>query len=155
MNERDINLLMQRAHLYESMEKYKQGVADLKLVLKIDPQHRMAILELVRLTDLAGLRKAPSALRSFPLTIEMIHDMRCLLTLESKILCVKLTFSFRGRFCIHDSSLYSEQLMSYLCTRHFMLCTHCWATTTLLVNESSLKSCFPLAAMWEKMIGGA
>ncbi|KAH8954848.1 hypothetical protein BDL97_08G102900 [Sphagnum fallax] len=49
MDEGSVEKLMQRAHLYESMEKYKLSVSDLKKVLKIEPGHRMATLTLNRL----------------------------------------------------------------------------------------------------------
>jgi hypothetical protein len=49
MDEGSVEKLMQRAHLYESMEKYKLSVADLKKVLKLEPTHRMATLTLNRL----------------------------------------------------------------------------------------------------------
>ncbi|BBM97331.1 hypothetical protein Mp_1g04890 [Marchantia polymorpha subsp. ruderalis] len=45
----DTTLIMQRASLYESMEKYKLGVADLKMVTKLDPSNRLAVATLVRL----------------------------------------------------------------------------------------------------------
>eukprot|EP00250_Pteridium_aquilinum_P010050 c19115_g1_i1 orf=167-1858(-) len=42
-------ILLQRALLYESMEKYKLGIADLKEVLKREPQNRVANNTLARL----------------------------------------------------------------------------------------------------------
>jgi len=44
-----VELLMQRAHLYESCEKIKLGIADLREVLKIQPGHRLASQTLARL----------------------------------------------------------------------------------------------------------
>jgi hypothetical protein len=52
MDEGSVEKLMQRAHLYESMEKYKLSVSDLKKVLKIEPGHRMATLTLNRLSKM-------------------------------------------------------------------------------------------------------
>jgi hypothetical protein len=49
-----VELLMQRAHLYEGSEKYKLGMADLREVLKIDPGHRMATQTLARLEKMMG-----------------------------------------------------------------------------------------------------
>lgn len=49
MKPNDTTLIMQRASLYESMEKYKLGVADLKMVTKLDPSNRLAVATLVRL----------------------------------------------------------------------------------------------------------
>ncbi|KAG0581241.1 hypothetical protein KC19_4G235500 [Ceratodon purpureus] len=44
-----VELLMQRAHLYESCEKIKLGIADLREVLKIEPSHRLASQTVARL----------------------------------------------------------------------------------------------------------
>lgn len=44
-----VELLMQRAHLYESCEKIKLGIVDLREVLKIQPGHRLASQTLARL----------------------------------------------------------------------------------------------------------
>lgn len=52
MDADNVDLLMQRAHLYEGCEKYKLGMADLREVLKIEPEHRMATLTLARLTKM-------------------------------------------------------------------------------------------------------
>ncbi|KAH7446506.1 hypothetical protein KP509_01G059700 [Ceratopteris richardii] len=46
------SVLLQRALLYESMEKYKLGIADLKEVLKREPQNKVAINTLARLKKL-------------------------------------------------------------------------------------------------------
>lgn len=45
-------MLMQRAVLYESMEKYKKGVDDLREVLKLDPSNRPAMNMLNRLNKM-------------------------------------------------------------------------------------------------------
>ncbi|KAL3684359.1 hypothetical protein R1sor_002381 [Riccia sorocarpa] len=46
---KDTNLIIQRASLYESMEKYKLALADLKLVTQLDPSNRAILGTLVRL----------------------------------------------------------------------------------------------------------
>ncbi|CAI7830406.1 unnamed protein product [Closterium sp. NIES-53] len=42
-------VLMQRACLYEAMEKYKLGVADLRLLSRLDPSNRAVATSLNRL----------------------------------------------------------------------------------------------------------
>lgn len=49
----NVSVLVQRALLYESMEKYKLGAEDLRNVLKIDPGNRVARGTIHRLTQLA------------------------------------------------------------------------------------------------------
>lgn len=49
----NVSVLVQRALLYESMEKYKLGAEDLRTVLKIDPGNRVARGTIHRLTQLA------------------------------------------------------------------------------------------------------
>ncbi|XP_028756667.1 aggrecan core protein [Neltuma alba] len=49
----NVSILVQRALLYESMEKYKLGAEDLRSVLKIDPGNRVARSTIHRLTKLA------------------------------------------------------------------------------------------------------
>lgn len=49
----NVNVLVQRALLYESMEKYRLGAEDLRAVLKIDPGNRVARSTIHRLTKLA------------------------------------------------------------------------------------------------------
>lgn len=49
----NVTVLVQRALLYESMEKYKLGAEDLRAVLKIDPGNRVARSTIHRLTKLA------------------------------------------------------------------------------------------------------
>jgi hypothetical protein len=46
-------VLVQRALLYESTEKYRLGAEDLRLVLKIDPANRPARSTIHRLNKLA------------------------------------------------------------------------------------------------------
>lgn len=50
----NVAVLLQRALLYESTEKYKLGAEDLRTVLKIDPTNRLARTTIHRLTQLAG-----------------------------------------------------------------------------------------------------
>ncbi|KAK4283394.1 hypothetical protein QN277_000347 [Acacia crassicarpa] len=49
----NVSILVQRALLYESMEKYKLGSEDLRTVLKIDPGNRVARSTIHRLTKMA------------------------------------------------------------------------------------------------------
>ncbi|KAJ1297206.1 hypothetical protein BS78_01G360000 [Paspalum vaginatum] len=49
----NISVLVQRALLYESTEKYRLGAEDLRLVLKIDPANRLARSTIHRLNKLA------------------------------------------------------------------------------------------------------
>ncbi|XP_062108657.1 uncharacterized protein LOC133819416 [Humulus lupulus] len=49
----NVSVLVQRALLYESMEKYRLGAEDLRAVLKIDPSNRVARSTVHRLTKLA------------------------------------------------------------------------------------------------------
>ena len=49
----NVSVLVQRALLYESTEKYRLGAEDLRLVLKIDPTHRLARSTIHRLNKLA------------------------------------------------------------------------------------------------------
>lgn len=51
---RNVSALVQRALLYESIEKYKLGAEDLRAVLKIDPTNRVARSTVHRLTQMAG-----------------------------------------------------------------------------------------------------
>ncbi|KAK4338899.1 hypothetical protein RND71_040361 [Anisodus tanguticus] len=51
---RNVSVLVQRALLYESMEKYKLGAEDLRTVMKIDPGNRVARSTVHRLTKMAG-----------------------------------------------------------------------------------------------------
>ncbi|KAI3804535.1 hypothetical protein L1987_26151 [Smallanthus sonchifolius] len=51
---KNIAVLVQRALLYESMEKYKLGAEDLRTVMNIDPGNRVARSTIHRLTKLAG-----------------------------------------------------------------------------------------------------
>ena len=53
-DEKNVTILVQRALLYESMEKYKLGAEDLRMVLKIDPGNRIARSTVHRLTKMAG-----------------------------------------------------------------------------------------------------
>ncbi|KDP27843.1 hypothetical protein JCGZ_18923 [Jatropha curcas] len=48
----NVSILVQRALLYESMEKYKLGAEDLRTVLKIDPTNRIAKSTIHRLTKM-------------------------------------------------------------------------------------------------------
>ncbi|XP_068662501.1 cell wall protein RBR3-like [Aristolochia californica] len=50
---KNVSVLLQRALLYESSEKYKLGAEDLRAVLKIDPSNRLAKGTIHRLTKLA------------------------------------------------------------------------------------------------------
>ncbi|WOK96104.1 hypothetical protein Cni_G04811 [Canna indica] len=50
---KNVSMLVQRALLYESMEKYKLGAEDLRMVLKIDPGHRLARSTIHRLNKFA------------------------------------------------------------------------------------------------------
>ncbi|KAF7837791.1 aggrecan core protein-like [Senna tora] len=52
-NETNASILVQRALLYESMEKYKLGAEDLRTVLKIDPTNRVARSTIHRLNKMA------------------------------------------------------------------------------------------------------
>ncbi|OIW17693.1 hypothetical protein TanjilG_29043 [Lupinus angustifolius] len=49
----NVSVLVQRALLYESMEKYKLGAEDLRTVLKIDPSNRIAKSTVHRLAKMA------------------------------------------------------------------------------------------------------
>ncbi|KAF8728625.1 hypothetical protein HU200_017891 [Digitaria exilis] len=49
----NVSVLVQRALLYESTEKYRLGAEDLRLVLKIDPTNRLARSTIHRLNKLA------------------------------------------------------------------------------------------------------
>ncbi|XP_022722489.1 putative lysozyme-like protein [Durio zibethinus] len=49
----NVSVLVQRALLYESMEKYKLGAEDLRTVLKIDPVNRIARSTVHRLAKMA------------------------------------------------------------------------------------------------------
>ncbi|KAK0608023.1 hypothetical protein LWI29_024287 [Acer saccharum] len=50
----NVTILVQRALLYESMEKYRLGADDLRTVLKIDPVNRIARSTIHRLNKMAG-----------------------------------------------------------------------------------------------------
>ncbi|CAJ2653953.1 unnamed protein product [Trifolium pratense] len=52
-DEKNVSVLVQRALLYESMEKYKLGAEDLRTVLKIDPTNRVARSTVHRLAKMA------------------------------------------------------------------------------------------------------
>lgn len=52
-DESNVSVLVQRALLYESMEKYKLGAEDLRTVLKIDPGNRIARSTVHRLAKMA------------------------------------------------------------------------------------------------------
>ena len=52
-DEKNVSVLVQRALLYESMEKYKLGAEDLRTVLKIDPGNRIARSTVHRLAKMA------------------------------------------------------------------------------------------------------
>ncbi|KAK7387931.1 hypothetical protein VNO78_22730 [Psophocarpus tetragonolobus] len=52
-DETNVAVLVQRALLYESMEKYKLGAEDLRTVLKIDPGNRIARSTVHRLAKMA------------------------------------------------------------------------------------------------------
>ena len=49
----NVAVLVQRALLYESMEKYRLGAEDMRVVLKIDPANRVARSTIHRLTKMA------------------------------------------------------------------------------------------------------
>lgn len=49
----NVSALVQRALLYESIEKYKLGAEDLRTALKIDPGNRIARSTIHRLTKMA------------------------------------------------------------------------------------------------------
>ncbi|KAM0833567.1 hypothetical protein ACQ4PT_064178 [Festuca glaucescens] len=49
----NVSVLVQRALLYESSEKYRLGADDLRLVLKIDPSNRLARSMIHRLNKMA------------------------------------------------------------------------------------------------------
>lgn len=49
----NVAVLVQRALLYESMEKYRLGAEDLRTVLKHDPSNRVARSTIHRLNKLA------------------------------------------------------------------------------------------------------
>ncbi|GJS91239.1 uncharacterized transmembrane protein [Tanacetum coccineum] len=51
---KNVSVLVQRALLYESMEKYKLGAEDLRTVMNIDPGNRVARSTIHRLTKLAS-----------------------------------------------------------------------------------------------------
>lgn len=51
---KNVSVLVQRALLYESMEKYKLGAEDLRTVMKLDPGNRVARSTIHRLTKMAG-----------------------------------------------------------------------------------------------------
>ena len=50
----NVAVLMQRALLYESTEKYKLGADDLRNALKLDPANRLAKNTLSRLNKMAA-----------------------------------------------------------------------------------------------------
>lgn len=52
-DETNVAVLVQRALLYESMEKYRLGAEDLRIVLKIDPGNRIARSTVHRLAKMA------------------------------------------------------------------------------------------------------
>lgn len=49
----NVAVLVQRALLYESMEKYRLGAEDLRTVMKLDPGNRVARSTIHRLTKMA------------------------------------------------------------------------------------------------------
>jgi len=49
----NVSVLLQRALLYESTEKYRLGADDLRTVLKIDPSNRLAKSTIHRLNKMA------------------------------------------------------------------------------------------------------
>jgi regulator of sirC expression with transglutaminase-like and TPR domain len=51
---RNVSMLLQRAMLYESMEKYSLGLEDLKEIMKIDPSNRNARSLMTRLNSTTG-----------------------------------------------------------------------------------------------------
>lgn len=52
-DEKNVSALVQRALLYESMEKYKLGAEDLRTVMRLDPGNRVARSTVHRLTKMA------------------------------------------------------------------------------------------------------
>ncbi|GAB4843647.1 hypothetical protein Ancab_013612 [Ancistrocladus abbreviatus] len=50
---KNVSVLVQRALLYESMEKYKLGAEDLRTAMKLDPGNRVARSTIHRLTKMA------------------------------------------------------------------------------------------------------
>lgn len=52
-DEKNVSVLVQRALLYESMEKYRLGAEDLRAVLRIDPSNRVARSTVHRLAKMA------------------------------------------------------------------------------------------------------
>lgn len=52
-DEKNVSVLVQRALLYESMEKYKLGAEDLRTVMRLDPGNRVARSTIHRLTKMA------------------------------------------------------------------------------------------------------
>lgn len=50
---KNVSVLVQRALLYESMEKYRLGAEDLRIVMKLDPGNRVARSTIHRLTKMA------------------------------------------------------------------------------------------------------
>ncbi|KAK1385621.1 Induced during hyphae development protein 1 [Heracleum sosnowskyi] len=52
-DKKNVSVLVQRALLYESMEKYKLGAEDLRTVMKLDPGNRVARSTVHRLTKMA------------------------------------------------------------------------------------------------------
>lgn len=52
-DEKNVGVLVQRALLYESMEKYKLGAEDLRTVMKLDPLNRVARSTIHRLNKMA------------------------------------------------------------------------------------------------------
>ncbi|KAJ0716697.1 putative tetratricopeptide-like helical domain superfamily [Helianthus annuus] len=51
---KNVAVLVQRALLYESMEKYKLGAEDLRTIMNIDPGNKVARITIHRLTKLAS-----------------------------------------------------------------------------------------------------
>lgn len=52
-DDKNVAVLVQRALLYESMEKYKLGAEDLRTVMKLDPSNRVARSTVHRLSKMA------------------------------------------------------------------------------------------------------
>ncbi|KAL8100392.1 uncharacterized protein LOC141683981 [Apium graveolens] len=52
-DDKNVSVLVQRALLYESMEKYKLGAEDLRTVMRLDPGNRVARSTIHRLTKMA------------------------------------------------------------------------------------------------------
>lgn len=52
-DQKNVSVLVQRALLYESMEKYKLGAEDLRTVMRLDPGNRVARSTVHRLTKMA------------------------------------------------------------------------------------------------------